>query len=524
MKDRMKKRLSLLIAVLMVMLLFPSTGLADTSVHVRNVPDYVEGVEVNLNGGRAIICMEQGNKWTGSDNGEYITDQIVSVTLIWDSNKIKEVIPRSFINFGVEGGGSGTLNIKLQGGWNKTSVSGTKTWVDNNNEDGKRPSSITVALYADGNHKENKTVTAGDNWQYSFTNLSKYNNNGVLIAYTVDESSVADGYTKGVDGYDITNTYTPPAEETGSLKVIKKVTGNAVPTRNVSYSFSVSGPNGYTNSFTITGAGSHILTELKPGEYTVTEDVPAGSEFTVDGAEKTVTVRANKTAKLTFTNTYCTGEEETCSLTVKKIVEGKGAPKNDEFKFKIRKDGRTNFREFTLTAGEEITFADLKPGQYTVTETDWPKDYAPKSESKTVTVNSGDDKLVTFTNVYDSCDEPVPPRRTYAVFYHPNGGSGTIPSDMNRYYSGDKVWLKSGDGLYMPKHIFAGWSLKDGTRVYDPYIMGKSDVTFYAVWVPVKIPKTGDTAVPYGILMIAGGISLAALNLIFELRKRRLPR
>ncbi|WP_173008453.1 collagen binding domain-containing protein, partial [Lactobacillus helveticus] len=46
-------------------------------------------------------------------------------------------------------------------------ISGTKTWKDNNNQDGVRPSSITVNLLANGRQVESKTISASDNWQYS---------------------------------------------------------------------------------------------------------------------------------------------------------------------------------------------------------------------------------------------------------------------------------------------------------------------------------------------------------------------
>lgn len=46
---------------------------------------------------------------------------------------------------------------------------------------------------------------------------------------------------------------------------------------------------------------------------------------------------------------------------------------------------------------------------------------------------------------------------THCVSYHPNGGTGTVPMDMNRYYTGDQVMLKSGSGLTMPGKVFAGW-------------------------------------------------------------------
>ena len=97
--------------------------------------------------------------------------------------------------------------IKIIDKIEKTSVSGTKTWRDNNNQDGIRPSSITVNLLANGQQVASKKVSASDNWQYSFDNLAAYAN-GQKITYTVTEDAVA-GYTSTVDGYNITNNHNP---------------------------------------------------------------------------------------------------------------------------------------------------------------------------------------------------------------------------------------------------------------------------------------------------------------------------
>lgn len=97
--------------------------------------------------------------------------------------------------------------IKIIDKIEKTSISGTKTWRDNNNQDGIRPSSITVNLLANGQQVASKKVSASDNWQYSFDNLAAYAN-GQKITYTVTEDAVA-GYTSTVDGYNITNTHNP---------------------------------------------------------------------------------------------------------------------------------------------------------------------------------------------------------------------------------------------------------------------------------------------------------------------------
>ena len=90
-----------------------------------------------------------------------------------------------------------------------TSVSGKKIWNDNNNQDKKRPESITVRLYANNVEKAHTTVEADDNgnWTYSFENLPKYED-GQEITYTVTEDAVAE-YSTEIRDYNITNSYTP---------------------------------------------------------------------------------------------------------------------------------------------------------------------------------------------------------------------------------------------------------------------------------------------------------------------------
>ena len=89
----------------------------------------------------------------------------------------------------------------------KTKVEGEKTWDDANDQDGKRPTSITVNLLANGKKVAEKTVTKDDNWKYSFTDLPKYEG-GQEIKYTVTENAVPE-YNNEVTGYNIKNSYTP---------------------------------------------------------------------------------------------------------------------------------------------------------------------------------------------------------------------------------------------------------------------------------------------------------------------------
>ena len=92
-----------------------------------------------------------------------------------------------------------------------TTVSGSKTWEDGDNQDGKRPASITVNLLADGQKVNTQTVGEAEGWSYNFTDLPVYKD-GQRITYTVTEEAVP-GYSTSLNGYNITNSYTPEKTE-----------------------------------------------------------------------------------------------------------------------------------------------------------------------------------------------------------------------------------------------------------------------------------------------------------------------
>ena len=100
----------------------------------------------------------------------------------------------------------------------KISVPVNKTWDDADNQDGVRPESITVHLLADGVEVSSAVVGESDNWQWSFSMLPRFRDEGVEIAYSVTEDAV-EGYSTTYDGFNITNTYTPGLTSVSMLKV-----------------------------------------------------------------------------------------------------------------------------------------------------------------------------------------------------------------------------------------------------------------------------------------------------------------
>ena len=91
-----------------------------------------------------------------------------------------------------------------------TEVTGTKTWDDNNNQDGIRPDSIIVNLMANGKVVGTTKVSAETNWKYTFSNLPKHvvGSEGKEVIYTISENDV-EGYTTTYNGFNIVNTHTP---------------------------------------------------------------------------------------------------------------------------------------------------------------------------------------------------------------------------------------------------------------------------------------------------------------------------
>lgn len=104
-----------------------------------------------------------------------------------------------------------TLTITNKLVQEKVSIPVKKNWVNDENSLSSRPNQIHVRLFADGVELTDAYVKATDNWEYTFTNLPKYNGLDE-IKYTIKEDVVA-GYktkiTDGAQGYEITNSFEP---------------------------------------------------------------------------------------------------------------------------------------------------------------------------------------------------------------------------------------------------------------------------------------------------------------------------
>ena len=270
-------------------------------------------------------------------------------------------------------------------------ISGTKTWKDNDNQDGKRSDKITVTLMANGEDVQSKEI-AGD-WTYKFNNLPKYDN-GKEIKYTIKEDKVA-GYTSEVKGYDLINTHKiektsvsvkkewddtknqdgkRPTEVIVHLYADGKDTGKAV---------TLSAKNDWKASFN----DLDVNKDGKAIEYTVKEDEVKDYETSTSGDAKSGFVLTNshktETVNISGTKTWADNDNQDGarpdSITIRLMADGKEIQKQE---VKADKDGNWTYAFNDLPKyanGQEIT--------YTVSE-DAVKDYT--------TTQKGND----FTNTH----------------------------------------------------------------------------------------------------------------------------
>ena len=156
-----------------------------------------------------------------------------------------------------------------------TTITGSKTWNDADDQDGKRPESITISLLADGTEIKTVEVKPDETgaWTWSFTGLPKYRDHGAEIVYTIAEAPVA-GYTTEIDGFNVTN-HLPMV---GFLKVDEQTGKPLSGATFVLYEGRLNTPEGTAVTTWLSGSEAKLLTGLKVGQtYTVFEtETPKG--------------------------------------------------------------------------------------------------------------------------------------------------------------------------------------------------------------------------------------------------------
>ena len=305
----------------------------------------------------------------------------------------------------------------------------TKTWSDNDDQDGKRPDSVTVHLYANGIATGKKAVLSADNnWSYNWTaafdDIRPADGDGTPINYTFVEDEVP-GYTlstgksvdNGVFKFALTNRHTP---EKVSIPVSKTWDddGNAANAR----------PDSIT--LKLYRGGDLLRTQqVKPdssGNWSYSFD---GLDKYENGAEIDYSVREDYVpgyvAAYGDNGEIANKYDPYGDLTIAKTIEGATPAAADrEFTFKLslaKESGEVDTGDYayttsdgrsgTIAAGGTLT---LKGGQtatiknlpsedsYTISEVEADGYTVTDASNTSGTIHAGQTANVSITNAYES--------------------------------------------------------------------------------------------------------------------------
>ncbi len=204
---------------------------------------------------------------------------------------------------------------------------------------------------------------------------------------------------------------------TGSLTINKMVyADDSLDEGNeVTFTFNVEGPKGFTATPTIEGNGSITLYGLEPGSYVVTE-VPVADYFCEDPIQPVLIEQGYLAQELTFSNYY---EEEPPvygSITiVKEVWDGETMITSDTTPFEVVLSfGEGGTLRGDVVAGTPLVFDELSLDYAYVVRENVPSGYdlIDITPTNVILTENTPDMTVTIRN---SVDEEEPPEETYSL-------------------------------------------------------------------------------------------------------------
>lgn len=297
----------------------------------------------------------------------------------------------------------------------KTSLTVTKKWDDAENQDGLRPKTIKVQLYADGQKLGKEVELSEDNkWSYTFSDLDE-KKDGKTIQYTVKETEVPEGYTQTVEATNpgqvvISNTHTPSKTKVQVTKkwddannqdgirpesITVRLYKDGAPTDQTLELSEANQWHGTFENLDVNAAGKAL-------NYTVKEEnVPEGYTLSIDDKDP---------AHLVLTNKH---EPNVTQVKVTKKwddANNQDGLRPKEIRVQLYAGDQKLGKEVVLSADNEWThtfekLAEKANGQdihYSVKEVDVPEGYTVTEESK-----EKGDVVLTNTNTPSTVDIPV---------------------------------------------------------------------------------------------------------------------
>ena len=274
------------------------TGQGNLSSRIQIIKVDAEDHSIVLAGAVFQITDQQGNAFT------LVTGQDGTVTserLKQGTYHVEEIqAPAGYLL--MEDQSSFDLEVTSQGGAIRTvenkreriDIPVTKQWVGNPTD------SVDIQLMADGTMVDTISLSADNDWTYTFTDLPKYDiEDGHEILYSVEENTI-EGYTTGISG-DAENGFVITNTEQGkvSVPVTKKWIGT--PTDSVTVDLLANGKKVDSITLNADNKWQYTFTDLekkengKDIEYTIEEQAVEGYTVSYDGdAAKGFTITNKK--------------------------------------------------------------------------------------------------------------------------------------------------------------------------------------------------------------------------------------
>lgn len=283
----------------------------------------------------------------------------------------------------------------------------TKTWTNEPDNFTRRPASITVKMYQNGEEYDTYTITATEGWTKVISGLPAFAEDGTEYFYTIEEVPVP-RYTTAVDGYNITNEYQKIATGSYAITANKTLIGRTLV--NDAFQFELLNAEKEHIAYARNNANGLITfpaidyssedfdgdSDEKNYVYYVKEVAGSDTDIIYDDTEYPITVHAANIGEEILQISQDTVPEftnkGTHSLEIQKQVTGNMGNRYQDFHFLLTLTGdevenspityqygnitgtlilNNGSYAFTLKDGESISFHHIISGiEYTITETD----------------------------------------------------------------------------------------------------------------------------------------------------------
>ncbi len=329
-----------------------------------------------------------------------------------------------------------------------------KIWDDNNNQDGIRPTSVTITL-SDGTEI---TLDDSNDWTYTVEGLPKYKN-GTEVDYTATEE-VPEGYKASYsdDTFTITNTHNPKKADVVVTKVwVDESNKEGLRPEEITIYLYANGEEvdatpeivkNNDNTWTFTYKDLDVYANGEEIEYTVDEEKEKNYDKSIDG--------------LTITNSRTI---DYVPITIKKVWEDDGnrdgiRPKKQIISIMATLEGIdiTDIEEQVITLNEDnnwtftlnnlLKYYNGSEITYVAVEKDVPKGYEASYSEDTFTITNTHvpEKInITVTKVWEDGDNIVEARpESVTVFLLLNGDKVETVE-----LSEDNDWTHTFEDLYV---------------------------------------------------------------------------